>query len=235
MKNIQIVSLLISIIIFTNIGCSKSVNTKPSEQEIIENLFPEIFEYTFDDSRKRPIPPPPPSNDSKEELDKMHKAFENAKIEHQIFIDTTIFATLFVIVSDSAWGIPKSELKRIYNEENENLKFIDTTNFKNSFKIDLSKIDLGKDYVLKYKSHFSTTIDELINEEWLKHSKKEIHLHQYTGILSLSRIYFNSEQNYGFLIVSFGCGKLCGCDYRFFIKKIADKWVIDKIDDLGCA
>ena|SRR5690606_7951058 len=179
--------------------------------------------------------PPPPANDSKEELEKMHKAFEKAKKDHKIFLDTTKFASLYVIVNDSALGIPKSELKRIFEKDNQDVKFIDTTVFKKSFKINLTNINLGKDYILKHSSDFSQNIGELIKSDRLKYDwKEEKHLQQFSGILSLSRIYFNKEQNYGFMYVSFDCGKLCGCSHMVFVKKTQNKWVVDKIEDLGC-
>lgn len=211
-------------------------NLKKAEQKIIEDIFPELFKQTFQDFRKIPTPPPPPANDSKEELEKMDKAFEKSKEDHKIFLDTTKFAPLYVIVNDSAWGIPKSELKRMFEKDNENIKFIDTTVFKKSFKIDLRSINLGKDYVLKYKSDFSQNIGELIKDDALKHPwKEEKQLQQFSGMLSLSRIYFNKEHNYGFLNVSFSCGKLCGCGYIVFVKKENNKWTIDKINSLGCS
>lgn len=230
MKNKKIALSLLLLGMMLNMSCSTAQSSVRIEKGIIEEIFSEIFEYAFQDFRKLipPLPPPPAPRWTDEEWD---QHFENYK-KH---LDSLKFAPLYVIVNDSAYGIPKSELKRIYNENNQRIKNIDTSIVKKSFKLDLSKLDLGKDYIIKYKSDFSNTIDELIREEWRKHPREEIHLHQFSGIISLSRIYFNSEQNYGFLNVSFGCGKLCGCDYRFFIKKVADKWVIDKIDDLGCA
>lgn len=217
------------------ISCSKTDRSVEVEQDIITELFPVIFERAFQDYRKIPIPPPPPLNDSKEEMDKMHKAFATSRENYKIFLDTIQFAPLFVIVNDSAYGIPKFELKRMYEEEKADIKFLDTTTFKKSFKLDLSQIDLGKDYILKYRSDFPLTIDELIKRDWQKHPAEEIHLHQFSGMLGLSRIYFNKKQTYGFMDVSFDCGKLCGCGYRVFIRKNGDKWIIDKVDDLGCA
>lgn len=235
MKKTHFILLFALCGILALISCSKTDRSVEVEQDIITELFPVIFKKTFQDYRKIPIPPPPPLNDSKEELKKMQKAFEESIENYKIFLDTTLFVPLYVIVNDSAYSIPKFELKRMYEEEKGDIKFLDTTTFKKSFKLDLSQIDLSKDYILKYRSDFSFPIDELIKIDWQKHPSEEIHLHQFSGMLGLSRIYFNKEQNYGFLHVSFSCGKLCGCGYRVFIKKNKGKWIIDKIDNLGCA
>lgn len=214
-----------------NFACSKKDTSPEIEQKIIEDTFVEIFEYTFQDFRKSPPPlPPPPAPKWTDEEWKKH--FEDYK-KH---LDTLIFRPLYIIVNDSALGIPKTELKRMFEEDNQKLTFIDTTVFKKSFKIDLENIDLGKDFILKHSSDFSQNIGELVNYDRLKYDwKEEKHLRQFSGMLSFSRFYFNKEQNYGFMYVSFNCGKLCGCSYMVFVKKTQNKWVIDKIENLGCA
>lgn len=52
-------------------------------------------------------------------------------------------------------------------------QFIETLKFKPSFKLNLSKIKMPNDYVLKYKSEYSESLEELRFKEWEKYPNKE--------------------------------------------------------------
>ena len=224
--------VLFCLVILINLSCIEKSNTAKLEQKIIEDIFPKLVENTFSDYRKMYVPPPPPKNDSKEELKKMKLAFAKTAENYKIYIDTTKFAPLYVVINDSIEGYSKQELKRLYNRF-KNIRFIDTSAYKKAFKIDLSKIDLRKDYIVKYKSDFTQFIDELVKQDRSKYPKEEKHLWEFSGMLYLYRIYFNKTQDYGFLNVGFRCGKMCGSAYRVFVKKKDDKWEIDKTISLG--
>ena len=219
------ISIILLLVIFSY-SCTQKEDPIKMEQQIFEDIFPELVKNTFSDYRKiLPAIPPPPASPTKKEVDKL---IENYKI----YIDTTKFAPLYVVINDSVGGYSKQELKRFYNEY-KNIRFIDTTLYKKAFKIDLSKIDLGKDYIIKYKSDFTQFIDELVRQERSKYPKEEKHLREFSGMLYLYRIYFNEAKDYGFLNVGFRCGKMCGNSYRVFVKKKNGKWEIDKIISLG--
>lgn len=51
------------------------------------------------------------------------------------------------------------------------------------------------------------------------------------GLIIFSRIQFDDEKKYGILTAGINCGDMCGYGYRIYIKKVNDKWVIDKIED----
>lgn len=236
-------------VIFLCFSCSQEKQRSKflmsnEEQKVIDDVFASlIYELKIIDSRKRFVPPPPPfspdatNNEhtkkykSKEEMD---EAFWNAKEDYKIYIDTTDFAPLNIVVNDSVLGYNKKWLKSWYEEDNR-LEFIDTTNIKKAFKIDLSNIKLSKDYILKYTSDLELPIDKLKNNERLKYPVQQKHLWQYTGTLFLHRLYFNKDRNYGVMQVGYNCGKLCGCGYVVFVKKVDNKWQIDKIESTGCA
>ena len=229
--------------LFLIIGSCTNSDPIIEEQKVYSDIFPELIEKTFQDFRKSPVPPPPPYSPdmtnkklareykNKEEMD---EAFRQSMENHKIYLDTTDFAPLFVIVGDTVKGVTKKGLKKAFEEKG--VTFIDTTEIKQDRIIDLSNIKLSKDYVLRYKSEDSLSFDELVRIERTKYSTiDEKHLWQYSGILYLSRVYFNPTKDYGFLNVGFHCGKLCGCGYRVFIKKFDGKWTIDEIKNLGCS
>ncbi|WP_417195297.1 hypothetical protein [Bizionia sp.] len=234
---------LISCIILLNFGCKNSTSTD-LEETVYQDIFPELVNKRFQDFRKMmaPLPAPPNPNDTirrkytreykdKEEMDLVFKQYRE---NHSKYLDTTNFVPLIVIVSDSVKGYSKNELKRYSKLKNS--QFIETLEFKPSFKLDLSKIKMPNDYILKYKSEYSESLEELRFKEWEKYPNKENrHLHQFSGMLYLYQVYFNSDKTYGFLNVGFNCGKLCGCSFQVFVKKVDGKWVIDDIDNLGCA
>ncbi|MRX68471.1 hypothetical protein SAMN06265349_101513 [Flavobacterium resistens] len=53
----------------------------------------------------------------------------------------------------------------------------------------------------------------------------------FAGAVYFTRIQFDKERKYGVLDGGFSCGRHCGIGVRIYIKKINDKWIIDKIDN----
>ena len=226
------------------LSCSNKNEVKIKlEQQVYQDVFPELVKQTFEDFRKLPTIPPPPLSPnmtnkeySKEYKDKeeIDETFRQYSLNHKIYLDSTNFAPLVVIVSDTVIGYSKMRLKRF--SKYSSLKFIDTSIYKPPFKIDLSKIEMPEEYILKYKSDFRKSLEELINADWEKYpSKKQRHLHRFSGELILYQVYFNDVKDYGFFQLGFYCGKLCGCSYRIWVKKVNEKWEIDDIQNLGCA
>ncbi len=219
----------LGLILLLNTSCTNKDETNSTvlESNVLKCIFPELIKETFFDFRKLPIPLPLPENASKETIDTMQNQSKKFIEEYKTQLDTTKFAPLYVIVEDSVFPLSKSNLSEL-NRNNKNLHFIDSLDHKKPYRIDLSKLKLDNQYILKYKSDFSTGIKELRTKDRKKH--KENHLMQYSGIIYLSRIYFNKTEDYGFFIVVFNCGKLCGFTYDVYVKKEGGKWIIDKIE-----
>lgn len=226
------------------IGCF-GYNVLNEEQKVYRDVFQGLVEKTFQDFRKMSIPPPPPQSPydsiknehAREYKDKkeMDSVFNQYRENHKIYLDTTVYVPLYVIVSDTLIGKQTKDLKNLWLENNE-VRFIDTTEIKEDVKIDLSVIKLSEDYLLKYRSEFSYSIEELIRKDWEQYPKREDrHLHQYSGVMYLSRVYFNSTKDLGAFNVGFNCGKLCGCGFLVIVKKEKDIWIIERIKNLGCA
>ena len=52
----------------------------------------------------------------------------------------------------------------------------------------------------------------------------------FSGVLDFSRIQFDKDKRFGVLDAGFGCGSKFGQGSRIYIKKVNNKWVIDKIE-----
>ena len=90
--------------------------------------------------------------------------------------------------------------------------------------LDLSEIENRKRFILKYTSEFP---------EGFKIWERENYNFLFSGILRMSRIYFNKEKLVGVFYCSYACGRLCGEEAIICIRKINDKWIIEKNILLG--
>ena len=93
-----------------------------------------------------------------------------------------------------------------------------------SCPLDLSEIENRKRFILKYTSEFP---------EGFKIWERENYNFLFSGILRMSRIYFNKEKLVGVFYCSYACGRLCGEEAIICIRKINDKWIIEKNILLG--
>ena len=90
--------------------------------------------------------------------------------------------------------------------------------------LDLSEIENRKRFILKYTSEFP---------EGFKIWERENYNFLFSGILRMSRIYFNKEKLVGVFYCSYACGRLCGEETIICIRKINKKWTIEKVVELG--
>lgn len=90
--------------------------------------------------------------------------------------------------------------------------------------LDLSEIENRKRFILKYTSEFP---------EGFKIWERENYNFLFSGILRMSRIYFDKEKRVGLFYCSYACGRLCGEETIICIHKINKKWIIEKVVELG--
>ena len=90
--------------------------------------------------------------------------------------------------------------------------------------LDLSEIENRKRFILKHSSEFP---------EGFKIWERENYNFLFSGILRMSRIYFNKEKLVGVFYCSYACGRLCGEETIICIRKINKKWIIEKVVELG--
>ncbi|MBB4802028.1 hypothetical protein HNP37_002089 [Flavobacterium nitrogenifigens] len=53
----------------------------------------------------------------------------------------------------------------------------------------------------------------------------------FNGVIYFTRIQFDLDKRFGILNGGFTCGRHCGQGFRIFIKKINEKWIIDKVEN----
>lgn len=93
-----------------------------------------------------------------------------------------------------------------------------------SYPLNLSEIENRKRFILKYTSEFP---------KGFKIWERENYNFLFSGTLRMSRIYFDKEKRVGLFYCSYACGRLCGEEAIICIRKINDKWTIDKKILLG--
>lgn len=93
-----------------------------------------------------------------------------------------------------------------------------------SHPLNLSEIENRKRFILKYTSEFP---------KGFKIWERENYNFLFSGTLRMSRIYFDKEKRVGLFYCSYACGRLCGEEAIICIRKINDKWTIDKKILLG--
>lgn len=107
--------------------------------------------------------------------------------------------------------------------------YIEALNSMNKYSIqnrplNLSEIENRKRFILKYTSEFP---------KGFKIWERENYNFLFSGILGMSRIYFDKEKRVGLFYCFYACGRLCGEEVIICIRKINNKWVIDKTILLG--
>ena len=93
-----------------------------------------------------------------------------------------------------------------------------------SRSLNLSEIENRKRFILKYTSEFP---------EGFKIWERENYNFLFSGILRMSRIYFDKEKRVGLFYCSYACGRLCGEETIICIRKVNKKWIIEKEISLG--
>ena len=146
---------------------------------------------------------------------------ENMKMKDTTFV-IAVFDTLFTCYDK------KMDVKYIQNQLIEQ-GYIEAFNtMKNhsiiSNPLNLSEIGNRKRVTLKYYSEFPRG-----SKIW----ERENYGFLFSGILEISRIYFDAKKQFGLFYSSYICGRLCGEEAIICIRKINNKWTIEKKILLG--
>lgn len=220
----RIIKFFVLGLIFVLLSCQNS--EIDYELRVLNDIFIELTGNMYV-SKTYPMPPPPPppilnDNDSIIGYDTtMHNAYmaEYRKELNNLKIDTQ---NVVLAIFDSLFAYYGNDLKYI-KEQLPSDKYLDALNSienseKNSVLIDLKDLKKTGVFKLKYASEFPPGRDV-----WEK--KYDF---SFSGILYISRIYFDKEKNYGIFNCSFSCGGLCGQGNLICIRKLNGKWIIEK-------
>jgi hypothetical protein len=231
-KNIKITLLLIGAIIISS--CEKKATEMDFEKSVMTEIFPSLVDSICVDSRKM-LPPPPMgehiydknghyvrTDSTKATIEQKMEYSEWKKERDKLEKDTSTVIIAFdpfltkdeKLIEESKFYFPKIDISKIKNEE------------ESKFRFDFEKIKLNNRFKLKNISEFPK-VESPSRITDLKYD------FVFSGVFYLSRIQFDKQKKFGVLEGSFDfCGK-CGRYFIILIKKVNNKWVIDKLQLTG--
>jgi len=208
-------------------SCNKTNNNTVSlEESILYEIFPDIIDSIYSDSRLRKKPPSPfyiDSEGTKLELDPAEhsKLVQKWKDNTQKILNDP--SPIYIVITDSIAKPDRydsNELVANYSKLNLAVNSQKADSNK-AFLIDLKSLKTNnKKIKFKHLSEFP---------EGRKFWKKEYDYYIAANI-TLSKILLDKTKNYGVLNVGYSKGALEGNGFKIFIKKDENgKWVIDNI------
>jgi hypothetical protein len=230
MKKLLNLSLLIVIILFSS--CEKEITDLEFEKNVMTEIFPDLIDSTCIDIRLYTNFPP----------EYGESIFD--KTGHYIGVDSTK-ATKEQKRKLLEWKINTEKIKKdtskiivafdpLLKDNSQDLKEDFAKHFKNA-KIFISKEKKETEYIFDFKNINLNNKFELRNISQFPKERGLIWMTKYdfifSGAVFFSRIQFDKNKKFGIFDGGFACGGLCGQGYRIYIKKVNNKWIIDKIEN----
>lgn len=200
-----------------------SCNNKEAELQFEKNVMYEVYPDLIDSiwvnavERYTP-PPPPPIMVTPEYRSQRKKEYKKEFNEDLAAFKKKHFKVDFIILDKAISKQKGKELQEHFKDAVLEDNILDTLDY----KFDRKKLDSYQAFHLNYVSKIPRN-----NEIKLYNNC----CYSVRGILILSRIQFDSEKKYGVLSAGINCGDMCGYGYRIYIKKVKNKWIVDKIED----
>lgn len=225
----KIASLLILLILISSF--EKKQTELEFEKSVMTEIFPSLVDSICVDSRK--MDPPPPVGESVYDKTGHYVRRDSTKITSEQKIEFRKWqkkkeevekdTSSVIIAFDPFLKKNEAELNQLLEEYNPKIQISKISEKEsNVFRFDFEKIKLNNKFKLKNISEFPKTD----NFNLLYELKYDF---VFSGILYFSRIQFDNQKEFGILKGSFSyCGR-CGRGFNIFIKKVNNKWVIDKI------
>ena len=233
-------------ILLIGLQSCKTSSVEDYEIKVLDEIFDELIEKM--NATNYWIPPPPPSEppviydildllDTEQDNIKYQTHIKWDSIEYQKLIveyekiinelknDTT---TIVIAVSDTFYTCYKDEYIKRNKSQITEQGYVEALNAMADSSVtsrlfDLSKITKRESIALKYLSEFP---------EGKKIWERENYDFFFSGVLDISRIYFDNSRQFGLFYCSFMCGRLCGEGIIICIRKIDDKWRIEEMISL---
>ena len=221
---------LIVIVLLIGVLSCRTDRTDDYEIKVFNEIFDNLVEEMGALDRFEIPPPPIPFFDNNNPM-----AYDTVRYEQKIteierenmkMKDTTFVIAVF----DTLFTCDNLNLDVEYiGKQLVEPDYIEALNSMNKHSIkshllNLSEIENRKRFILKYTSEFPKGF-----EIW----ERENYNFLFSGTLRMSRIYFDKEKRVGLIYCSYACGRLCGEEVIICIRKINDKWAIDKTILLG--
>lgn len=229
MKNFQKIASLLILLIFVS-SCEKKLTELEFEKSVMTEIFPSLVDSICVDCRKM-LPPPPMGESIFDEnghyvRTDSTKATKEEKIKYRNWkealkiIDRDTSKVVIAFETKMKWS--HFSLKDDFVKHFNGIKVVDSKiNQDLEYDFDFKKIKLNNKFELKNLSEFPKERGAIWNTKYS---------FVFSGVLDFSRIQFDKDKRFGVLDAGFGCGSKFGQGSRIYIKKINNKWVIDKIE-----
>ena len=218
------------------ISCQKKISDLEFEKTVMTEIFPDLIDSICIDYRIVPVPPPIYGQfiydkegnhtgiDSTKGTEKQKQEIVKWKRNQEIIVEAIEKDTSKLIVAFN------SKIKRSSKDLKEYLEkhfkvtevFYPKTERDSTYTIDFKNIPIKGKFQLRDMSEFPKDRREF----WRK--KYDF---VFSGAVYFTGIQFDKERKFGVLDCGFSCGRHCGMGVRIYIKKVNDKWRIDKIDN----
>lgn len=224
MKNFQRITSLLILLFFVS-SCEKKQTELEFEKSVMTEIFPSLVDSICVDCRILFLPMPLGKSIFDENNNYIGSDTSTIKVEREkweremvkIENDTSKIIIAFAPVrkirgdvnSDFEKHFPK--IKLYVPKEEKDVEYI----------FDFKNIKLNNKFELKNLSEFPKERGAIWNTKYN---------FVFSGVLDFSRIQFDKDKRFGVLDAGFGCGSKFGQGFRIYIKKINNKWVIDKIE-----
>lgn len=216
----------IIMILLVGVQSCKTDSADKYEMEVLSEIFDDLVEEMgILREQEIPVPPSFPVFDSNNaigyDITEYKKKFDEVKIRDRNIEDSTCVIAVFdTLVSCLSKNLNIESVKEQLPMQGYIEAFNAMTNASiTSQPLDLSKIGEREGLILKSCSEFP---------EGFKIWERENYNFLFVGVLEISRIYFDSQRQFGLLYISYACGRLCGEGAIACIQKIDNKWIIDK-------
>ena len=215
----SIVFLFISLVV----SCENKTAALEFEKNALYEVYPALIDTLWVNARRLYVPPPSPGMDPSEY--KLNQVKESNK---RFNADLAAFKIkqfpVDLIILDKAVAIDNT--KELQNHFRDAAVSENSSSDTLEYKFDRKKLDAYKAFHLKYVLKIPKENERKLYDECC---------YSIRGIFILSRIQFDSEKRYGVLTAAIDCGSMCNYGYHIYIKKIKNKWVVDKIEEAWIA
>ncbi len=224
MKNFRkIISVLILLILISS--CEKKQTELEFEKSVMTEIFPSLVDSICVDCRILFLPMPLGKSIYDKNNNYIGRDTFNIKVEREKWKKE-----LVKIKNDtSKIIIALAPIRKIRGDVN--------SDFEKHFpkiKLYVLKEEMDVEYIFDFKNIKLNNKFELKNLSEFPKERGAIWNTKYnfvfSGVLDFSRIQFDKDKRFGVLDAGFGCGSKFGQGSRIYIKKVNNKWVIDKIE-----
>lgn len=224
MRKLRKTTFILLIIFFAS--CENKVDELEFERNVMTEIFPSLIDSTCIDTRIIKLLPPfgkalYDKNDNYIGRDTTNIKAERENWEKKI-AEIKNDTSKIIIAFDPKIKNSRENLKDDFEKHFTSVKlFTPKTENETEYILDFKTIKINNKFELR-------NISEFPKERGLIWETKYKFL--FSGVIYFSRIQFDKQKKFGILNAGFYCGRLCGQGFRIYIKKVKDKWKIDKVE-----